>query len=534
MLTSRIAQVAATLAFSVLMLAGSTGIAEAGGAAQLADHGSRAVKQIALTFDDGWNVPGCISIVDTLKAQKVTATFFPNGMYVREDPTFWRWVAAQGFPIGTHTMTHHDLRTLTPAAISAELQSDLRVQEAATGVAQLPVLRPPYGYVNASVLTTAGADGYSLALNWDVDSMDQEGVTSVAQEVRYATKGTNGSVILMHCGSPYTPGALPAIIAYYKAHGFRFVTVAQMFNVAIPTTAAYRPLPITAADVPLTAIAPADGQAQFNPSEGFDAAGHAYAVYETPTGIELASDASGVWVSTTIASPGKGATFLTHPQIAVQANGRVHVVWLTLNVAGAHLQYRSNASGAWGPIETVSTLGAPASTASIALLRGVQPIVAYTQTSGAGVYTSVRTRANAWTHVAIPGTDRTWLNPSIAVDPAGKIHVFARRNGYSTISEATNSAASGRWHVYAVYAVSTSAIVAAVYGKDGTLYLANQTTNAPAVGLWIRRPGQSGSQTVVLQEGDLGGIALDQAGSVRILVSRVDTNGLSRIWSVDP
>jgi peptidoglycan/xylan/chitin deacetylase (PgdA/CDA1 family) len=534
MFTGRIARVAATLAFSALLLAGSAGLAEAGGSAQLAANGSRAVKQIALTFDDGWNVPGCISIVDTLKAQKVTATFFPNGMYVREDPTFWRWVAAQGFPIGTHTMTHHDLRTLTPAAISAKLQSDLRVQEAATGVAQLPVLRPPYGYVNATVLSAAGADGYSLALNWDVDSMDQEGVTSVAQEVRYATKGRSGSVILMHCGSPYTPGALPAIIAFYKAHGYRFVTVAQMFGIATPPAAAYRPLPITAADAPTTAIAPADVHAQFNPSEGFDAGGHAYAVYETPTGIELASDASGTWVSTLIASPGRGQTFMSHPQIAVQANGRIHVVWLTLNLAGAHLQYRSNASGAWGPIETVSTLGAPASTASIALLRGVQPIVAYTETSGAGVYTSVRTSASVWTHVAIPGTDRTWLNPSIAVDPAGKIHIFARRNGYSTISEATNSAASGRWHVYATYAVSTSAVVAAVYGLDGTLYLANQTTNAAAVGLWIRHPGQGGSQTVVLQEGDLGGVALDQVGSVHILVSRVDANGLSRIWGVTP
>jgi hypothetical protein len=46
-----------------------------------------------------------------------------------------------------------------------------------------------------------------------------------------AEQGTNGSVVLMHCGPNVTPYLLPDVIASYRARGFRFVTVAQLLGV---------------------------------------------------------------------------------------------------------------------------------------------------------------------------------------------------------------------------------------------------------------------------------------------------------------
>ena len=72
-------------------------------------HGSREEKVVALTFDDGWSTPRCQKILQILVAQKVPATFFPNALYVKQHPAFWRRVAELGFPIANHTTSHLDL-----------------------------------------------------------------------------------------------------------------------------------------------------------------------------------------------------------------------------------------------------------------------------------------------------------------------------------------------------------------------------------------------------------------------------------------
>ncbi len=189
---------------------------------------------VALTFDDGFNVPACISIVDTLRAKQATATFFPNGQYVRENPSFWDWVAANGFPVGSHTTTHHDPRTLSAAELGLSLNSDRRIVDEALGVPSINAYRPPYGGYNQLIEQVAADAGYPLLVGWDVDSGDQTGAPSVAAEVANATAGTNGSVVLMHCGSALTPLALPAIIDAYRARGFSFVTIPQLFGLTAP------------------------------------------------------------------------------------------------------------------------------------------------------------------------------------------------------------------------------------------------------------------------------------------------------------
>src|SRR6187200_1924819 len=80
-------------------------------------HGPRDEKVIALTFDDGWSTPRCHKILSTLVLKKVPATFFPNALYVRQHPEFWRRVAELGFPIGNHTVNHLDLTELTGAGV---------------------------------------------------------------------------------------------------------------------------------------------------------------------------------------------------------------------------------------------------------------------------------------------------------------------------------------------------------------------------------------------------------------------------------
>jgi peptidoglycan/xylan/chitin deacetylase (PgdA/CDA1 family) len=253
-------------------------------------HGSRATRTVALTFDDGFNVPACMSIVETLLKKDATATFFPNGQYVREAPSFWHWVASHGFPVGSHGTTHHDATTLSAELLLLSLGSERRILDESLGVPSIDAYRPPYGSYNSLVLQVAGLAGYPLAVGWDVDSRDQLGVASVAQEVANATTGSNGSIVLMHCGAPLTPLALPAIIDAYRGRGFSFVTIPQMFGLNAPTIA-WPPPPSPdawpTAQLPLTGDQPA-----WNASPAIDQAGHLHVAYETPSGIAYEDDAA--------------------------------------------------------------------------------------------------------------------------------------------------------------------------------------------------------------------------------------------------
>ena len=182
---------------------------------------------VALTFDDGYGVSQCRSIVNTLVSMHAAATFFPNAAYVRNAPAFWRRVAALGFPIGNHTVAHMDLTTLSSTRIRSQIARDEQIVEGITGHAMIKVLRPPYGAWNARVLRVAGSLGYRTVLLWDTSSGD-DSPGSDATHLRNALRGTNGSVVLMHCGPSVTPRIIRAVIQGYRNRGFTLVTVPRL------------------------------------------------------------------------------------------------------------------------------------------------------------------------------------------------------------------------------------------------------------------------------------------------------------------
>src|ERR1700761_2202269 len=66
-------------------------------------------KEVVLTFDDGPIPPHTTSVLDTLAAECVKATFFLVGEMARAYPAAVRRIHEEGHTIGTHT-EHHPLR----------------------------------------------------------------------------------------------------------------------------------------------------------------------------------------------------------------------------------------------------------------------------------------------------------------------------------------------------------------------------------------------------------------------------------------
>ncbi len=497
-------------------------------AATLVTHGPRTVKAVALTFDDGFNVPACISIVNTLLAMHATATFFPNGQYVRENPSFWHWVAANGFPIGNHTTTHHDPTTLSAEQLALNLDSERRILDETLGFPSINAFRPPYGNYDPRVLEVVGRAGYPLVVGWDVDSKDQSGASGVMQEVANATAGTDGSIVLMHCGSPLTPLALPAIIDRYRARGFAFVTIPRMFGLPALTTG-WAP-PSSPDTWPVGELAAADPRPSWNASPAIDASGHLHLAYETPAGVVYGDDASGSWQSEILAAR-TSSTFVSRPSLALDPGGGAHLVYLSSATSGTQLLYRRRSrDGAWSGPVLVAVLAAPASTATIAIDLQGQPLIAYALLGGPreGIALA-RPTAGGWSHTIVPTTDRTFLDPSIAIDSRGAIHLIERRNGYPEIDETTN--ASGAWSTVRLFGVSGSAVPFAAFDPSGRLVVAAQESYGQAVTLGIRPGGGSLTWTSVTAVGDLSGLAIGPDGSPLVAFSRIaQPSGVSRIW----
>lgn len=190
-------------------------------------HGSRLKKVVALTFDDGFNPVALRQILAILKREHVTATFFPYGWAVHRNSSGWHKVAAAGYPIGNHTLSHAILSALTPAQVTDQMVRGRHTIDLYSGAASVNLMRPPGGKFTAATERAIAMAGYDTMVLWDIDTADWKGFSAATIRAR-AIRGTNGSIVLMHAGPLNTPKALPGIIANYRARGFTFVTVPEL------------------------------------------------------------------------------------------------------------------------------------------------------------------------------------------------------------------------------------------------------------------------------------------------------------------
>lgn len=180
-------------------------------------------KWVALTFDDGpskYTKP----MLEILNREKVGATFFMLSENVLERPEDAKAVAASGYSVAAHTVTHRDLATLTDADRFTEINQSVDDINKTVGAGTVKCLRPPYGSYNTAVLQVSADRGIGV-VNWDIDTEDWK-VRDSDRIFQRAAGAFEKSIILMHDGGgnrDATVAALPRIIADLKAKGYKFV-----------------------------------------------------------------------------------------------------------------------------------------------------------------------------------------------------------------------------------------------------------------------------------------------------------------------
>jgi peptidoglycan/xylan/chitin deacetylase (PgdA/CDA1 family) len=192
-------------------------------------------RVVALTFDAGANADGVPSILATLQAQGVSATFFLTGTWVQAYPGFAATIGSR-YPVGNHSFTHPDLTALSDAEVIDEVERAASAIEQATGQDTHPLFRFPFGATDAHLISLLDSLGYGC-FRWTVDTLGWEGTSggrSADSVVQRVVDGLQpGEIVIMHVGSNPDDGstldaeALPRVIDELRAQGYSFVTLTQ-------------------------------------------------------------------------------------------------------------------------------------------------------------------------------------------------------------------------------------------------------------------------------------------------------------------
>jgi len=205
-------------------------------------------KEIALTFDSGWEYTHCLPLLKVLDDYNVKATFFPRADWLKDHPDLGREIVRRGHTMGNHSKTHPEMteNKMSAAGIREEMRQSTRIIEEICGVRPY-LFRPPYGAYDSRLLKILAEEGYPYTIMWSIDTIDWDagnkrkvdGKETLIDEdfivnrvLKNSEAKKNNGIVLMHIGGDsaghLTVKALPRIIEGLSSQGYSFTTVDKM------------------------------------------------------------------------------------------------------------------------------------------------------------------------------------------------------------------------------------------------------------------------------------------------------------------
>jgi len=159
-------------------------------------HGDRHGDEVAITFDDGPNVPNSRRVARILDEHGATGSFFLVGKALERRPDVARDLIDDGHVLGNHSFHHDGWRWLDPRY--PELQRTQDVFERTLGVCPT-FFRAPHGQHTPFMARVVEDHGMTM-VGWEASAGDW--ATSDARLVakRILDKVEPGSIILLHDG----------------------------------------------------------------------------------------------------------------------------------------------------------------------------------------------------------------------------------------------------------------------------------------------------------------------------------------------
>lgn len=195
-------------------------------------------KLIALTFDISWGKIMPPKVVAILERDRVPATFFLSGPWIRYNADFVKSMAkVPYFELETHGQAHVNFSGLGSRGVITNIQKAADELYAVTG-RRPTMVRPPNGDYNRESLAATASLGLRTVI-WGTDSLDwmNPGVSVIISRV--VRRAHPGDIVLLHASDTckQTDIALPTILKDLHQRGYTFVTIGQLLHDERPSRA---------------------------------------------------------------------------------------------------------------------------------------------------------------------------------------------------------------------------------------------------------------------------------------------------------
>lgn len=185
--------------------------------------GNEKDKYIYLTFDLGYEAGYTENILDTLKNNNVSATFFITAHYVNTAADIVQRMVNEGHIIGNHTVNHKSMPSLNQEQLTNEIMNLHTAIYEKFGY-EMKYMRPPKGEYSERSLDLIRKLGYIPVMwsfayaDWDEAKQpsEQEGINKIINNIH------NGEIMLLHATSKTNMKILDSVIRQIKEMGYEF------------------------------------------------------------------------------------------------------------------------------------------------------------------------------------------------------------------------------------------------------------------------------------------------------------------------
>ena len=188
-------------------------------------------KVIYLTFDAGYENGNVAKVLDALKEENVTATFFILDLLLIKNLDLVNRMINEGHTVANHTAKHRDVsRILSKNELQAELSALETLFKEKTGKDMPKYFRPPEGRFSRQSMQYAHELGYkTIFWSFGYDDWDNNRQPNSEKAIKKILDNThNGEILLLHPTSATNAEILPTLISEWRKMGYTFGTLDEL------------------------------------------------------------------------------------------------------------------------------------------------------------------------------------------------------------------------------------------------------------------------------------------------------------------
>lgn len=201
---------------------------------QLADLGVHPIYRgnpekpmVALMINVAWGNEYLEPMLKILDKEKVKATFFLDGSWLKKNEDAARNIQSHGHEMSNHAYSHPDMSKLDRQAAYMQIAKTEKLLQSTLNVTN-SWFAPPSGDYNGMTVKVAAEQGLRTVL-WTLDTVDWRHPPAGSIINKIKSRVSAGTLILMH-PTDSSSSALEGMIAAIKAKGLALGTVSETLS----------------------------------------------------------------------------------------------------------------------------------------------------------------------------------------------------------------------------------------------------------------------------------------------------------------